>query len=326
LAAVACNKSSAETTRGGGGTTTKALECEGAAPLARKTTYTLGFVQVYEPTNGYTIANSDDMVAEAKRRGYKLVFQPPTTADAAEQASRIDALIDAKVDAIVLRVAPTMAQKAIAARKACIPVFTESRVLGPAAAPGVDYVSHIGTDPVNQGEQMGDWLIKATKGHANIIELEGTAGSSPAIGRKSGFDGRIATAPAMTIVASQSGNFDRTVGHDVAKQLLAQHPTANVIYAHNDFMALGALAAIREAGKTPGKDVLIVSIDGLKEAVQCVLDGTIAAIVFNDPRMASLTFDTIEKYAAGERIPPKVVIKGPIIEKSNAQSMLAEAF
>jgi ribose transport system substrate-binding protein len=281
---------------------------------------------VYEPTNGYTIANSQDMVSEAKRRGYKLVFEPPTTADSAEQASRIDALIKARVDAIILRVAPTMAEKAVASRKACIPVFTESRLLGPAAVPGTDYVTHIGTEPFNQGEQIADWLIKATKGHANIIELEGTAGSSPAIGRKTGFDGRIATEPGMAILASQTANFDRTVGHDVTKQLLAQHPTANVIYAHNDFMALGALTAIREAGKVPGKDVLVVSIDGLKEAVQCVLDGTIAAIAFNDPRLASLTFDSIEKYAAGERIPPKVVVKGPIIDRSNAQSMLSDAF
>jgi ribose transport system substrate-binding protein len=266
------------------------------------------------------------MIAEAKKRGYTLVYQPPASADAAEQAARIDALIQAKVDAIILRGLPGMAPRAIAARKACIPVFTESRMLDATAVPGTDYVTHIGTDPVVQGQLIADWLIKATKGKAEILELEGTVGSSPAIGRKQGFDGRLATQPDMKVVASQTANFDRSTGHDVAKQLLEQHPTANVVYAHNDFMALGALAALKEAGKVPGKDVLIVSIDGLKEAVQSVLDGSIAAIEFNDPRLATLTLDTIEKYAKGERPPAKIVVKGPIIDRTNAASMVAEAF
>jgi ABC-type sugar transport system substrate-binding protein len=90
-------------------------------------------------------------------------------------------------------------------------------------------------------------------------------------------------------------------------------------------MALGAMAAVRELGKTPGKDILIVGVDGLKEALQNIIDGTMGATVFNDPRMGAITFATIEKYGMGQPIEPVVVVKGPVIDASNAAAMVGEA-
>lgn len=267
---------------------------------------------------------------EAKKRGYRLVYNPPTTTAPAEQTSRVQALVDAKVDAIVIKPvgdSAAVAPAVIEARKACIPVLTESRYFEPTqAVPGVDVLAHVGTDSVEQSQALANWLIKATHGKATILEIEGAPGSSSAVGRKKGFDGVIASQSGMKIVASKSANFDRTTAHEVAKQLLTEFPTATVIYTANDGMALGALAATKDARKTPGKDILIVSIDGYKEAVSHVIDGSIAAIAFNSPRLAAVSFDTIEKYAAGERIPERVVVKGPIIDISNAAAMLADAF
>jgi galactofuranose transport system substrate-binding protein len=301
--------------------------CRDLPPLAPKASYTVGFVQMYEPTNPYTLANTADMVAEAAKRAYRLVYTPPAKADIADMTARTRALIAAHVDAIVMRPLAALGPMATEARNACIPVFTEGRMLDPAGAvPGHDYVTHIGTDSVIQGQLIADWLIKATHSRANIVELEGTAGASPTLGRKKGFDRQISTQPGMTIVASESGDFDRTTGHDVAKKLMAQYPAANVIYAHNDYMALGALDAVRELGKAPGKDVLIVSIDGLKEAVQDVVDGSIAAIEFNDPKLAAISLDTMEKYASGQPISAKITIRGPVIDHANAAEMMAEAF
>ena len=98
---------------------------------------------------------------------------------------------------------------------------------------------------------------KATGGKGKIIELEGTIGASPANDRKKGFDDAIkAKAPDMAIVASQSGDFARDKGRQVAETLLQAHPDATIVYAHNDEMALGAIAAIEAAGKVPGKDIL----------------------------------------------------------------------
>ena len=305
---------------GSSGMATK--ECTGLPPLAQKASYTVGFVPIYEPDNEWGVTNTSDMIREAENRGHKLSYTPLSKGDAAEQVARMQALIDAKVDVIMLRPmdASALAPSVVAARKACIPVFTENRFLDPTKAiPGTDYVTGIGADPVYQGELVAGWLIKSSGGNATIIELEGTAGSSSAIGRKKGFDTRIATQPGMRIVASQAADFERPKAHEVCKQLLSANPTATVVYTHGDVMALGALDAMKEVGKAPGKDMTVVSIDGLKEAVRHVIDGTIAAIAFNDPRFGAISFDTIEQYAKGQTIPPRVTVKGLIIDRTNAQ-------
>jgi ribose transport system substrate-binding protein len=130
----------------------------------------------------------------------------------------------------------------------------------------------------------------------------------------------------MKIVASQSGRWDREVAHDLAKALMTQSPTANVIYAHSDTMALGALDAVKELHRVPGKDVQILGIGGVKEAIEHVADGSIAAIAFSDPRLGALTFLTIDKYMTGNPVAAEVLARGPIIEQSNAATMISEAF
>jgi ribose transport system substrate-binding protein len=238
-------------------------------------------------------------------------------------------MIDAKVDAILLRPVneTTPVPAVIAARKACIPVFTENRFLDPeGAVAGRDYVTGIGADPVVQGQLIADWLIIAKGGKATIIEIEGTPGTSSAIGRKKGFEDRIATQPGMKIVASESGRFQRSIAHEVVEKLLPLHPKANVIFTHSDMMALGTLDALKSAGRTPGKDVMIVSIDGLKDAVRNVIDGTIAATEFNNPKVGVISFQTIENYMSGRSVPPKIVLRGPVIDATNAQAMISDTF
>src|SRR5258708_20518132 len=184
----------------------------------------------------------------------------------------------------------------------------------------------MGADGGVEGEGGADWLVKATKGKGGIIEVEGMPGASSTIGRKKGFDDEVSSQPAMRILASQPGNFDRTTGHNVAKQLLTQYPAATVIFTHNDTMALGALDAVRELKKVPGKDVIVVSVDGLKDVVQHIVDGTIAATAFNSPRFGAISFQTLEKYAEGVVPTPKIILKGPVIDKTNPAAMIAEAF
>jgi ribose transport system substrate-binding protein len=324
----ACSRSDS-TVKAAPAQSAQASECAELPALPKKARYDVGFVQVYQPVSPFRVTNTDDMTAEARRRGHRLVYEPPTSAEPSEQMARVQSLISQKVDAIVIspQDAALLAPAVVAARRACIPVFTENRALdATVAVAGKDYVTAIGPDTIAQGQAIADWLIKATGAHATIIELQGTAGSSPAIGRTKGFDERVAAQPGMRIVASESADFDRARGHEVAKRLLSQHPTASAIYAHSDLMALGALAAARELGRTPGKDLLIVSIDGLREAVQEVIDGTIAAIEFTDPRFGAITFDAIESYAAAKPIPPRIVVGGEVIDRSNAASMLARAY
>jgi galactofuranose transport system substrate-binding protein len=305
-----------------------AFDCATVPLMARKATYTVGFVPIYEPNNPWGIANTNDVILEAASRGDKLVYSP-FVGDVAEQIAQMQALVDARVDAILLRPmdATALAPSVVAARKACIPVFTENRFVDSIlASPGKDYVTGVGADPELQGRMVADWLITAMGGKATIIEIEGTSGSSSAIGRKQGFDDEIATQPSMRIAASRAGDFERAKARSVARQLLEENPSANAIYAHADIMALGVLSALQELGKTPGKDVIVVSIDGLREAVQAIVESKIAAVEFNDPRLAPASFDAIERYAAGQPVGPRLVVPGHIIDRTNAAALIGETF
>ncbi|NNC01163.1 substrate-binding domain-containing protein, partial [Corallococcus exiguus] len=77
------------------------------------------------------------------------------------------------------------------------------------------YLTAVTSDTVHEGKMAGDWLAKETGGKCNIVELQGTVGSSPAINRKKGFDQAVAANPGMKIVRTQSGDFTRTKGKEV---------------------------------------------------------------------------------------------------------------
>jgi len=191
---------------------------------------------------------------------------------------------------------------------------------------GRDYVTFIGSDFIEQGKRAAEALTKAMNGNAKIIQLEGTTGSSPANDRAKGFADYIKDQPGMEIVASQSGDFARDKGRQVAEALIQAHPDANAIYAHNDEMAMGAIAALEAAGKVPGKDVTIVSIDGTRDALQAIIDGKMLATVESNPRFGPKAFETLARYAAGEQIEPWVRVPDRFFDKSNAAELIGEAY
>jgi ABC-type sugar transport system substrate-binding protein len=296
-------------------------------PLAKKATYKVGFSQT-ESNNPWRLAETKSMQDEAKRLGYQLIYTD-AAGSSAKQASDVNSMIAQGVDAIFLppREDKPLVPVILAAKAAGIPVFLIDRDVDHAMAkPGEDYVTFIGSDFVQEGNRVAEWLVKNANGKTTIIELEGTTGSSPANDRKKGFDDFIAKHPEFKIVASQSGDFARDKGRQVAETLLQAHPEANVIYAHNDEMALGAIAALEAAGKTPGKDVLIVSIDGEKDGVQAIADGKIAAICQCSPLFGPKAFATMADYAAGKTIPPFIKNEDNFYDASNAAKELPNAF
>ena len=256
-----------------------------------------------------------------RKRGWQLVYTDAASS-AAKQVADVNSMIAQGVDLIFL--APREEKPLIpaikAAKNAGIPVILLDRnVDASLAKPGEDYVTFIGSNFIEEGQRVADWLVKNANGKTTIIELEGTTGSSPANDRKKGFDDVIAKNPDFKIVASQTGDFARDKGRQVAETLLQAHPDANVVYAHNDEMAMGAISAIEAAGKVPGKDILVLSIDGGKEAVQAVVDGKIAAVVECNPRFGPKAFDTAVAYAAGEKIPAKTHQSGSVLRCQQRQ-------
>jgi ABC-type sugar transport system substrate-binding protein len=300
---------------------------EGLPPLEKKDTYKVGFAQT-ESNNPWRIAQTESMKAEAAKLGYQLVYTD-AAGSAAKQVADVNSMIAQGVDLIFLapREEKPLIPAVMNAKKAGIPVILLDRSVDPALAKaGEDYVTFIGSDFVEEGRRVAEWLVKNANGKTKIIELEGTVGSSPANDRKKGFDEAIKAAGGFEIVASQSGDFARDKGRQVAEALLQAHPDANVIYAHNDEMAMGAIAALEAIGKKPGKDVLVLSIDGGKEAVQAVIDGNIAAVVECNPRFGPKAFETMQRYANGEKIEPWVKNVDKFYDPSNAQAELANAY
>jgi ABC-type sugar transport system substrate-binding protein len=296
-------------------------------PLEKKDTYKVGFAQT-ESNNPWRLAQTASMQAEAQKRGWQLVYTD-AAGSAAKQVSDVNSMIAQGVDLIFLapREEIPLVPAIMAAKNAGIPVILLDRNVDQSLVkPGEDYVTFIGSDFIEEGRRIGEWLVANADGKTNIIQLEGTTGSSPANDRKKGFEDVIAQHPEFKILASQTGDFARDLGRQVAETLLQAHPEANVIYAHNDEMAIGAISAVEAAGKEPGTDVMILSIDGGKEAVQAVIDGKIAAVVECNPRFGPKAFDTAVAYANGETIPAKIINPDQFYDPSNAEELLPTAY
>lgn len=293
--------------------------------LEQKDSYKVGFAQT-ESNNPWRIAQTKSMQDEAAKLGHQLVYTD-AAGSAAKQVADVNSMIAQGVDLIFLapREEKPLIPAVMAAKKAGIPVILLDRSVDPSLAKaGEDYVTFIGSDFIEEGRRMAEWLMKNKPGGAKIIELEGTTGSSPANDRKKGFDE--ALTGDYKVVASQSGDFARDKGRQVAEALLQAHPDADVIYAHNDEMAMGAIAALEAAGKVPGKDVMVLSIDGGKEAVQAVVDGKINAVVECNPRFGPKAFETMARYAKGEKIEPWVKNEDKFYDPSNAAAELPNAY
>ncbi|MDQ2902825.1 MAG: ABC transporter substrate-binding protein [Ktedonobacteraceae bacterium] len=298
--------------------------CSSPPKLVKKAHYKVGFSQ--EVTNSpWRVAETNSIKTEAAKRGDQVIVTDAQNSDS-KQVSDIQSIIAQKPDVILI--APLTEQGEVSAIKqaaaACIPVILVDRDADHTQVqPGKDYITFIGSDFVQQGKRAADWLIQATHGKAKIIELEGLTGSTPANLRKKGFNDEVATSSGMTIIASQDAKFDRDTGRKVMATLLQAHPDVTAVYAHNDEMALGAIQALKAAGKKPGKDVIVCSIDGEKDALNAILAGEEGTSVQSSPFFGPVAFDTIDQYANGTQIPTWVVVKDNQYTKDNAAQALA---
>lgn len=312
-----------------------------AAPpkLAKKDKYTIGFAQTGS-NNPWRVAETASMKDQFETKlGWKLIATDANE-DTNKQISDIDSIIAQKPDIFIFppRETKALAPKVLDIKNAGIPVILIDRDVDHSIAkPGEDYVTFIGSDFVQQGMKAAQWLAKATKGNAKIIELEGTTGADPAILRKKGFDDFIAgtfkgtpTAEGaqggMQIIASQSGDFQRQKGQDVMATLLQAHPEVTAVYAHNDEMAIGAIAALEAAGRKPGQDVILVSIDGENAAMDAIVAGKLGASVESSPFFGPIAHDTMMKYINGEQLPAWIVVQDRFFDSSNAKDFQGKQF
>jgi ribose transport system substrate-binding protein len=293
----------------------------------KKSKVRVGFSQM-ENNGPWRIAETNSMKQEAAKRGEKFeLVLTDAQGQTSKQVSDVEDLIAQRVDAIFLapREFEGLAPAIQAAKAANIPVFLIDREA--AGKAGEDYVTVLKSDFVAQGRRAAEWLIKQTNGKAGIVELTGTAGASVARDRSQGFMDEIKKHPEMKVIASQTGDFTRATGQKVMENIIqAKGKEITAVYAHNDEMALGAIQALKSAGMNPGRDVIIVSVDGQKSALEAIIRGEMNVTVESNPRFGPLAFDTLDKYLGKQQIPPQIILEDRFFDSTNAQQYVNEAY
>ena len=170
------------------------------------------------------------------------------------------------------------------------------------------YACYLGSDFVEEGIKAADELAKLINSKGNIVELQGTVGSSAAVGRQEGSLKRINEKyPDIKIIKSQTGDFTRAKGKEVMEAFLkSDGEKIEALFAHNDDMAIGAIQAIEEYGKKPGEDIKIVSVDAVKGAFEAMIAGKLNVTVECNPLLGPQFFDVCEDIVAGKEV-PKVI-------------------
>lgn len=277
----------------------------------------IGFAE--RNTNGaWLIAQLNNMIDIAEKYDIELVYTDADD-DQAKQISDVEDLCAQGVDAIIyppIEYEAGAAALEIAAEHG-IPVF----LLGNDCQKTDDqYVAAALFDYEVDGGTCGEWLVENSDG-ANIVEIQGILGSDPEMGRSKGFADAIAKGgDNYKVIVQQTGNFlmdeAQTAMDNIIQSYNGQFDT---VYCHTDEMALGAIAALKNAGL---EGITVLGIDGQKPAVQKIIDGEISAIATCDTQNGELIYSMLAAYFNGEDLTKETTIPSEIIDSKNASEAL----
>ena len=281
---------------------------------------TMGFAQV-GAESGWRTANTKSIQDEAKAAGIDLKFSDAQQKQE-NQIKAIRSYIQQKVKVIAFSpvVETGWDTVLLEAKRANIPVILTDRAID--SEDKSLYKTFLGSDFVEEGRKAGEWMVQNANGPTNVVELQGTTGAAPAIDRKKGFEEKIAAKPDIKIVASQTGDFTRSGGKQVMEAFLKSQPKIDVVYAHNDDMGLGAIEAIKAAGKVPGKDIKIITVDAVKDGMTALSNGEINYIVECNPLLGKQLMDLAKKVVKGEEVPARVVTEEGTFTQEQAKAAL----
>jgi ABC-type sugar transport system substrate-binding protein len=285
-----------------------------------KSDYVVGYSQV-GAESAWRTAETRSMKETASKNGIDFRFADAQN-NQANQIKAIRSFIEEGVDVIMLSPVVETGWESVLkeAKEAEIPVFLVDRR---ASVDESLYVTFIGSDFVFEGREAGKWLAKKVAGKATIVELQGTTGSAPMIDRQKGFKEIIAKYPGMKVIDGQSGDFRRSGGKQVMEAFLKKHgKRIQAVFAHNDDMALGAIQAIEEAGMIPGKDIIVVSIDGVKDAFKAIIAGKLNCTVECNAMLGPTVFDALDKFRQGQTVPKRTIVEDKVYDITNAEAAL----
>ena len=267
----------------------------------------VGFSQL-GAESGWRIGNTASMEQAARRWGFGMMLDNANQRQD-KQIAAIRSFISYQVDVIVFSpiVETGWTNVLTEAKNAGIPVIIMDRMIE-TDDDGL-YTAYIGADFLAEGRRAGEYLIQKADAmgaeRLNVVEITGTEESTPMRERQAGFMQAIAGDDRFVVIESVSGDFLRSKGEECMRYLLDRYGAEgiDVVYSHNDEMTLGALDVLERAGLNPGKDVVLISVDGQQEAVDALKEGRINCIVECTPDLGERVMAMVDALSRGEAIP-----------------------
>ena len=279
--------------------------CGKKAEPAEEPKLLLGFSQLGSESS-YRIGNTKDIEEQAAARGISLMVKNANQKQE-NQIADIRSLIAYRVDVIAFSPIVEEGWDTVLteARNAGIPVILVDRTIQ--TKDESLYAGRIGSDFYREGVMAAEYLIRKAeqmgKDRINIVEIRGTENSTPMKQRQQGFMDTISGDPRMHVLDSMDGDFLRSRGAECMRELLNTYgDQIDAVFSHNDEMTIGALPEIEKAGFVPGKDILLISIDGGQDAIDILKEGRINCIVECTPKLGSILMETAMKLKKGEPV------------------------
>lgn len=287
----------------------------------------LGFSQIGSES-AWRIGNTKDIEEQAENYGVSLMLENANQKQE-NQIAAIRRFIAYKVDVIAFSpiVEDGWDNVLTEAKEAGIPVILVDRDISTEKEDLTTCL--IGADFYSEGVMAAEYLIRKADAlgleHVNIVEITGTENSTPMRQRQAGFADTIAKDGRMTILESIDGDFLKSRGAECMRSLLDEYgDEIDVVFSHNDEMTLGALPEIEKAGYAPGKDIIIISIDGGQEAIDVLKEGKINCVVECTPKLGKEVMETALKLKAGEKVDPVIHPIEQVFSDESDTSLITE--
>jgi ABC-type sugar transport system substrate-binding protein len=286
----------------------------------------LGFAQTGRESN-WRLANTESIKTAARQAGIDLVFVD-SDGQPEKQIAAVRSFIARKVDIISFSPIVESGWEPVLreAKAAGIPVFLSDRTVD--VKDESLWTTFMGSDFLEEGRRSARWLVNYMKTDkpVNIVELLGTIGSAPEIDRTLGFKEILKDHPNYRIIVSETGNFVRSNGKEVMQKILkdlaARGQRMDVLFAHNDDMAIGAIQAMEAGGIKPGKDVVIVSVDGIRDAFTAMIAGKLNCSVECNPLLGPQLMKAVKDYMAGKDLPVRLITSEGVYPAEVARAIL----
>ena len=284
----------------------------------------VGFSQLGSESD-WRRANTRSIQEAAKETGIQLILENAEQSQE-KQFEAIRAFVKQKVDVIAIAPVVEKGWEPILreVKQVGIPVIITDRLVE-VSDPSL-YVSYIGSDFYEEGRMAGKYVIDKllhAEGPVGIVELKGTEGSTPSLSRGKGFHDVIKQNPNLRVVESEYANFTVEQGNKVMRELLERRgKEIRVLFAHNDDMALGAIEAIEAYGLKPGKDIVIVSVDGTRKAFERMVAGNINSVVECNPLLGPYLMQAVKEMLDGRTLPKRIVTPERIFTEVTAHNEL----